>query len=218
MILNVDTVLFSEAIEDVTSDPDLVSTGLGAFAKDLEFPLTLGHFSIDAFMVDASIEADFKMLFDNLTGHVTDVFVTNACVVRSLWGWITVFWETERASVLIEEIFLLITKPSLGIVDDSRAIIGGMRRAISIVNFAHDEDAIFTSAIWIDSHWFQDAVRAAARSLLGRAAIKTPVRKFFELRKASEVLELSLATQIADWLIAVQPDVFEFVFGHGCNV
>jgi hypothetical protein len=29
---------------------------------------------------------------------------------------------------------------------------------------------------------------------------------------------LCLAAQIADWLVAVQPDVFEFVFGHGCEV
>jgi hypothetical protein len=93
-----------------------------------------------------------------------------------------------------------------------------MGGTVGSINFAHDEHAIFASAVWIESDWLQNAVGTAARSLLSGGTVKAPIWEFFELREAGEVLELSLAAEVADGLIAVEPDVFEFVFGHGCRV
>src|SRR6202035_4268788 len=48
----------------------------------------------------------------------------------------------------------------------------------------------------------------------GRRAVKTPQRQLLERRKRIEILELSLATQVRRRRVAVEPNVFEFVFCH----
>ena len=57
MPVDFNAVLFAEAHQNVPGDPDLVGSCFGALAKDLEFPLSLGDFGIDALVVDARIEA-----------------------------------------------------------------------------------------------------------------------------------------------------------------
>src|SRR5690606_27312008 len=68
--------------------------------------------------------------------------------------------------------------------------------------------------IRIHRHRLQHHVRTLAFRLLGRASVEAPVGKFFELREAGEFLDLSLAAQAGQWRVAVEPDVFQFVFGH----
>ena len=90
-----------------------------------------------------------------------------------------------------------------------------MRRAVSVVDFAHDEGSVLPGGVREDSYRDQNTVRAASGGLLGRAAVKSPFGKFFEFREGGVVFDLCLATEVADGFVAVEPDVFEFVFGHG---
>jgi hypothetical protein len=53
---------------------------------------------------------------------------------------------------------------------------------------------------------------------------QTPLREVCELRKAGEFFDLRLAAKVRQWLVTVEPDVFQFIFGHsgwfgqGCEI
>ena len=216
MVFHIDAVAFANAIEDVTSDPDFVSRFFGAFAEDLEFPLTFGHFGVDAFVVDASFEAKIEVLLDDLTGDIADVFITYAAIVRALRSGVAVFRETEGTSILIEEIFLLEAEPSAGIVEDGSTGVGGVRsHAIGHHDLAHDQRAIEAGGVGVDRHWLENAVRAAAFGLLGGTTVKAPVGKLIESGELLKCFDLSFATKVSDGGVAVEPDILQFEFGHG---
>ena len=117
---DVDAVAFGEAGEDVTSDPHLVGSALGAFTENLELPLTLGDFGVDAFEVNAGIETNIDVLLDDLTRDATDVLVTHTGVVGTLRGRIAVLREAQRNSVLEKEILLLEAEPRSGVIRNRR--------------------------------------------------------------------------------------------------
>jgi hypothetical protein len=48
----------SQPLQQVARHPHLVGGFLGALAEDLELPLALRHFGVDAFMIDAGGEAE----------------------------------------------------------------------------------------------------------------------------------------------------------------
>jgi hypothetical protein len=82
------------------------------------------------------------------------------------------------------------------------------------IGLAHHQHAVLAGRIRKDCHRLQHDVGALALGLLGRAAVEAPQGKFLELGKAGEVLDLSLAAQVGERRVAVEPDVFQFVFGH----
>ena len=48
-----------------------------------------------------------------------------ARVIGTLQRRIALLGESERPTVLVEEVFLLVTEPRAGIVEDGRALVGG---------------------------------------------------------------------------------------------
>ncbi len=166
VILDVDTVFLTKAIQNVTSDPDLVSCVFGTFTEDLEFPLTFSNLSVDAFVVDTRVEAEVEVFFNDLASDVTNCFEASAAIVWALWCWIAINWEAKWLAILIHEIFLFETEPCIWIVQDGGAGVGWVRCAVWHHNLAHDEGAIFTGAVRINSYRFKHTIRTAARCLL----------------------------------------------------
>jgi hypothetical protein len=165
VVFNIDAILFAEALEDVASYPNLVACSVCTLAEYLEFPLTLSHFSIDAFVVDACVKADVEVLFNDRTCDVANRRVSCTAVVITLWCWVAFLRPAECTAVLEEEVFLLEADPETWIISDGRTRIGWVWCAIWIHYFAHDEEAVLTSAVWVACNRLKDAVRAAAFSL-----------------------------------------------------
>src|SRR5438045_6858548 len=128
MPIDVHAVSFTKAHHDVTGHPHLVGGGAGTFAEDLEFPLAFGNFSVDAFDIDAGVEAKVNVLLGQFASHTADALVTNAGVVFTLRVWISITtWEAERSVVLPEEIFLFETKPCTRVIMDGCTAVAWVR-------------------------------------------------------------------------------------------
>src|SRR6185369_17790653 len=81
--LDIDAIAFAQAHHDIARHPHLVGRGFGAFAEDLEFPLALRHFGVDAFVIDAGGEAEVEMLLDHLARDRADITVADARIIRT---------------------------------------------------------------------------------------------------------------------------------------
>ena len=161
--------------QQVAGHPHFVGGLLGALAEDLEFPLALRHFGVDAFVVDAGGEAEVEMLLDDLAGDRADVLIADAGVIRALRRRIAAVREAERTAVLVEEVFLLEAEPGAGIVEDGGALVGRVRGdAVRHHDFAHHQRAVGARAVRIDRDRLQHAIRAAAFRLHGRASRRNP--------------------------------------------
>ncbi len=213
--LDVDAVLLTDAHQDVAGEPDFIGGLLGALAEDLEFPLALGHFGIDALVIDSHLEADIEVLLDDLTGDVTDGGIADSAVELALRlvGPATL-GETEGLSVPVEEILLLESEPGVGIIEDRGTGIGRMRLAVGEKDLAHDEVAVLAGRIDVAGDGLEQTIGAAPLGLAGRAAVKSPHRQILERGGLGELLDGGLAAEVGNRLVTVEPDVFEFVLGH----
>src|SRR5262249_33389004 len=145
-----------------------------AFGEDLEFPLAFGDLSIDALMVDTGSQTELQVFFHDFTSHAAHIFVANAAVIRALGPGVALFGEAEGPSILIYEIFLLEADPQVRVILNPGACVGGMRGAISVIDFAKNEISVLAARIRIESHRFEDAVRTFALGLHGGTAVKAP--------------------------------------------
>ncbi len=166
---DVDAVFFGQPQHQIAGHPHFVGGFLGALAENLEFPLALCHFGVDAFVVDAGGEAKVEMLLDHLAGDVADILVADAGVVGALRRRIAARRKAERAAVLVEEIFLLEAEPGAGVVENGGAHVGRMRRlAVRHHHFAHHQHAVGARGIGIERDGFEHAIGAVPFRLHGR--------------------------------------------------
>ena len=215
VVFHVDTVFFANAVEEIAGDPHFVGGSFGAFSEDLEFPLAFGHLGVDAFVVDSGIEAEVEVLLDDLAGDVTHEGITHAAVVRALADLgETIGGKAQRTAVLIEEVFLLEAEPCAGIVEDGGATVGRVRGAVRHHDFAHDDGSVLAGAVRENCYWLEHAIGASAGCLPGGRAVEAPKREFLKGGKAGELLDLGFAAKVRDGGVSVEPDVFQFVFGH----
>ena len=166
-----------------------------ALAEDLEFPLALGHFGVDAFVVDAGVEAEVEVLFDDGAGDAAHVLVADAAVVGALRAGVAVLREAERTAVLVEEVLLLEAEPDIRIVRSGGAHVGGVRRAIGVHDFAQHDVGVLAGRVGIESHRLQNAVGAFAFGLHGGAAVKSPQGQIGKRGRLFKVLDRGLAAQ-----------------------
>src|SRR5260370_3619653 len=137
MQLDVHLILLAKSHHQIASSPQIIGGFGSCVSEDLEFPLALGNFGVDAFMIDTCRQAKFQVLLNDLTGHAAHVFVANTAVVGKLGnGWEAVLRKAERPAVFVEEILLFKTNPQVRIIFDGGAVIGGMWRAIRMHDFA----------------------------------------------------------------------------------
>ena len=214
--LDVDPVGLGQALHEVARDPHFVGGPLRALAENLELPLALGHFGVDALVVDASVEAEVEMLLDDLARDRADVAIADAGVVRALRRRVAAGREAEWAAVLVEEVLLLEAEPGAGIVENGGALVRRVRGdAVGHHHFAHHEDAVRARAVRKDRNRLQYAIRGVALGLHRRAAVEAPQRKLIQRREVLECLDLRLATQARHRSVAIEPDVLELVLRHG---
>lgn len=207
---NLDAEFFGNTVEEVTSDPKMI-THLNAEAwANLEFPLGWENFSVDTADLDTGVEACLIVGFYYIP--TIDVAGANSAVVWSLWSWETALGPAVWPSIGIEEgIFLLKAEPWLVLLVGFHelvalvAVVVLVWGAIWVPGLAHDEDiGGSTDWIWEDCNWAEIDIGVVAGSLSGRGAVKVP---FWEIFGALWLLEegLGLGTEVAG---GVNPDVF----------
>jgi hypothetical protein len=151
---------------------------------------------------------------DDLARDVADVLVADAGVVLALGRREALAREAERHALAEEEVLLLEAEPGVGIVRDGGAAVGRMRRPVREEHLAHDEHTVDARGVGEDGDRLEHAVRVATLGLARRAAVEAPHGELLEAREARELLDLGLAAQVRDGLVAIEPDVFELVFRH----
>src|SRR5919198_389868 len=217
MEVDVDAVALAETEHQVPRDPELVGGALRALTEDLELPLPLRDFGVDALDPDAGRDAEVDVLVDDLPRDVAHVLEADAGVVLALRRGKALLREPERRAVLVQEVLLLETEPGVGVVCDRGAAVGRMRRAVGQQHLAHDEVGEVARGVGQEGDRPEEAVRVRAVRLAGRAAVEVPQRQLVEGRLRVEVDDLRLAAQVRNGLVTVEPDVLELELHPGSS-
>ncbi len=215
MPVDVDAVLFAEACEEVAGDPHFVGGFFGAFAEDLEFPLSFGDFGVDAFVVDAALVAEFEVGVDDFAGDTAHEAVADAAVIATLAFLGEAFLgEAKGLAVLVKEVFLLEAEPGIGIIENGGAGVGGMGCEVGEEYFAKNDHAVLYGGVGVTGDGFEDAIGVMSFGLLGGTAVEAPIREFFERGEGIELFDERFSAEVRDGGVAIEPNVFELVLCH----
>ena len=166
-------------------------------------------------MVDARIQTEIQVLVHDLPRHVANGRIADSGVVLALRLGEAVRRESERPSVLEKEVLLLEAEPRIRIVEDGCPRVGGVGSSVGMHDLVQDQHSVSDRGVGINRHRLEHAVGAVALRLSGRAAVESPVRDRFQRGDGVKVLDQGLAAEVGDWLVTVEPHVFQFVFRHG---
>ncbi len=155
------------------------------------------------------------MFFHDRARNRAHVLVAYAAVVGALRTGVAVPGEAKRAAVLVEEVLLLKAHPEIGIVLNRSARVCRMWRAVRMHHFAQYDVSILATCVRVQSHRLQNAVGTLALGLHRGTAVESPQRHVLERWCRIERLDRCLAAQFWDRLLAVEPNVLEFVLSHG---
>ena len=162
-------------------------------------------------MVDAGVEAQIEVRVDDLARDVADVLVADAGVVFALRrreaavGGKPSGTPSLRGNIPARSRTRCRDRPEssrgccvgCGVSSGSKLRTSRARRCLRRVGK--------------NGHRLEHAIRARAFGLARRAAVEAPAGEFFERRETVELLDLGFAAEIRDRLVAVEPDVLEFV-------
>src|SRR5690349_11693691 len=101
------TIFFTSSFKEVAGNPNLVTCRFCTFSKDLKFPLTGRYFCIYTFDVEAGVNAQVKVIFNDFA--TKGIFCAHGAVVWSLWRRVTLFREAQGfiGGRIPQKIFLL---------------------------------------------------------------------------------------------------------------
>jgi len=90
-----------------------------------------------------------------------------------------------------------------------------VRLTVGEQRLAHDEKAVLAGDVRIERDRLEQDVRALALRLLRGAAVEAPLRDVVELQLGDIAIDdLGLGTKGRKGRVTVEPDVFQFEFGH----
>ena len=89
-----------------------------------------------------------------------------------------------------------------------------MRFAGGQHDLTHDERTILASAVREDARWLEDTVGIASICLQRGATVESPFGQLIEAWEGVELFHHGLAAEVGHRCVAVQPEVFQFEFGH----
>ena len=67
MPLNTDLVFLTNPLQEISSNPELISSVRSTFSENLELPLSFHDFSVDSFNSESSIDTGIEVFFDDLS-------------------------------------------------------------------------------------------------------------------------------------------------------
>ena len=220
---DVDVVIFSDAAENITRHPKVVSNGNTGAWSNLELPLTWHNLGISSGNVNSSGEACTVVGVgdDSTKAHVS----SNRAVVWALRSWVAVRWPSkwplcELVGGSKECKFLLDSKPwfffdslwmAENLISEVSEVGVGWNQLLAGSVFphecvAHHKDVV-TSTEWVREvgYWSHDNFRIFSGGLVAAGTIVIPLWKVFKffnfLFKCAAFASESDAT-------SVNPDVF----------
>lgn len=180
---NLDTEVLSDSVEEITSDPKLVTHRNSLARPHLELPLRWKNLSVDTRDLDAGVQASLVVGLNNVTA--VDLAGTNTAVVWSLGTGVTSLWPSVWVSILVKEgIFLLKTEPwllvfvglhELSTVVSVVELVWGTIRVPALVE--NQDIVTSTERIWVNGNWSQVDIGVLTGSLSGGGTVEVPFRE-----------------------------------------
>jgi len=211
---DLDTPLFGDSGEEVTSHPKVV-THRDTFARpNLELPLSGHDLSVDTADDDTGVQAGAVVSFDQITSE--DLASSRSTIIGALRTRETALGPTDWVTIGIEKCILLLeAKPGRLILClvhyllCMMAIICPVRGTIVVVGFRQDENVVATTeGILENGSWAEVDIGVMPRCLVCRGTVEIP---YSQLTDISNLLGHGRGFR-AKAPIAVNPDVFSLNF------